>query len=248
MPALDTLQQELWQRIRAHRLDDPDAAFPFSAKLAREEGWTPHFTAKAIEEYRRFVLLCCIDPGGASPSETVDKVWHLHLLYTVDYWEVFCPRVLGQKLHHYPSAGGQQQQRHEDWRGATRLLYLQTFGSPPPPDIWPEDGQTSSRSSRRRPPTLRKLLHYLYMLPLLFLPGCAGNGWGGFFWVLVWMMLIGLINAVTKKKEDAKGRHRETAGTGSDGGGCGSNSSCGSDSSSGSSCSSGCGGCGGGGD
>ncbi|ULT23316.1 hypothetical protein KUH03_29530 [Sphingobacterium sp. E70] len=66
--------------------------------------WT--LQKKAIEEYKKFVYLCCILPDGASPSETVDKVWHMHLMYTQNYWEEFCPEILKRKLHHHPSKGG----------------------------------------------------------------------------------------------------------------------------------------------
>lgn len=64
----------LWKRIQHFSLDHPDADFPFSKKLAKEENWTSSFTAKAIEEYKKFVYLCCTLPNGASPSGIVDKV------------------------------------------------------------------------------------------------------------------------------------------------------------------------------
>ena len=47
---------ELWQRISNYSPDAPGAQLPFSARLAKENGWTPEFTARAIEEYKRFVL------------------------------------------------------------------------------------------------------------------------------------------------------------------------------------------------
>jgi hypothetical protein len=79
-----------WTRIKDFSLDNPNVDFPFSKKLAKEENWTENFTKRAIEEYKKFVYLCCILPKGASPSEIVDKVWHMHLIYTQNYWEEFC--------------------------------------------------------------------------------------------------------------------------------------------------------------
>ena len=88
-----TLQDELWQKIEAFVLDDPYSNFPFSKKLEKENNWSPGFAARAIEEYRKFIYLCCIAPTGASPSDAVDKVWHLHLTYTQNYWISFCKKL-----------------------------------------------------------------------------------------------------------------------------------------------------------
>lgn len=86
--------ESLWNRIQGFSLDAPDADFPFSKKLAKEENWSLDFTRRAIEEYKKFVYLCCILPNGASPSKIIDKVWHMHLIYTQSYWEDFCPNIL----------------------------------------------------------------------------------------------------------------------------------------------------------
>ncbi|MGC4100084.1 glycine-rich domain-containing protein [Ferruginibacter sp.] len=87
-------QQELWKKIQTFQLDDPTSAFPFSRKLAKENHWEQSFTNRAIEEYKKFIFLCCISPSGASPSAIVDEVWHLHLTYTDNYWNRFCRETL----------------------------------------------------------------------------------------------------------------------------------------------------------
>ena len=99
----------LWNRLQEFSLDESSVDFPFSKKLAKEENWTETFTRKAIDEYKKFAYLCCKLPNGASPSEIIDKVWHMHLIYTQNYWEEFCPEVLQQKLHHQPSKGGENE-------------------------------------------------------------------------------------------------------------------------------------------
>jgi hypothetical protein len=45
--------------------------------------------------------------GGhpVSPSPIIDKAWHLHLLYTKEYWSDFCPNILGFNLDHSPHTG-----------------------------------------------------------------------------------------------------------------------------------------------
>ncbi|HEY1107488.1 MAG TPA: TIGR04222 domain-containing membrane protein [Opitutaceae bacterium] len=130
-------QRTLWQRIQAHVLDDPQSASPFSLRLAAENGWKPGFTQRAIEEYRRFAFLATAAGHPVSPSDAVDQVWHLHLLYTRDYWGEFCPRVLGAPLHHGPARGGiAEKEKLTDWYGNTLASYRRFFGEPPA-DLWP---------------------------------------------------------------------------------------------------------------
>src|ERR1700754_4036844 len=130
--------RSLWSSIQQFPLDDPDAAITFSRKLAAQENWSPAFTQEAIEEYRKFIFLCCIAPNGASPSKVVDEVWHLHLTYTRSYWIAFCKNTLGKDIHHHPSKGGTgENHKHEQWYTETLQLYESVFGSPPPANTWP---------------------------------------------------------------------------------------------------------------
>ena len=134
----------LWNRIQQFEFDDAGATITFSRKLADQQKWSTAFTAKAIEEYRKFIFLCCISPNGASPSKTVDEVWHLHLTYTQSYWNAFCKKTLGKDIHHYPSAGGtQENHKHVNWYAETLTLYREIFGTLPPADIWPTAGTQS---------------------------------------------------------------------------------------------------------
>lgn len=234
----------LWQRLQVFTPDDPDASFPFTKKLAQENGWNTSFTLAAMEEYKRFAYLCCILPQGASPSPVVDQVWHLHLCYTINYWEVFCEKILQTKLHHYPSKGGDAEiQKHDNWMQDTLNEYKEIFGTDPPSEIWLETAPGIKQLSPKTASSGKwnKWLPGLAaLLPCVLLMGCeAGSGY--IFFALVIGMSI--INGFAGKK---KGK---ASGDSSSGGGC---SSC-NDSSSG--CSSGdgggdggggCGGCGGG--
>jgi hypothetical protein len=128
---------KIWQKIQTFSLDNPTAALTFSQKLAKEQKWTPSFTHRAIAEYKKFMLLCATCPNGASPSETVDKVWHLHLTFTTNYWVDFCQKTLGKEIHHHPSQGGSvENQKHQDWYEETFKHYVAYFDEPPPQDIW----------------------------------------------------------------------------------------------------------------
>ena len=142
-------QLERWTRIRHHRLDAPGAAFPLSARLAHEQGWTPVFTERVVEEYRRFAFLAVVAGHGVTPSKAVDEAWHLHLLYTRDYWERFCPEALGQPLHHHPSdGGGEDDAKYAGWYAATLASYRRIFGEAPPADVWPSHSAPGPKARR----------------------------------------------------------------------------------------------------
>lgn len=133
-----TLPSPLWEKIRRFELDDPGAALSFTDRLARENGWSLAFALRATEEYKRFMFLLCVTDHPLTPSDEVDQVWHLHLLYTRSYWIDFCQHTLERPIHHGPTRGGQQEQAKFDaWYTRTQQRYAEVFGSPPPADIWP---------------------------------------------------------------------------------------------------------------
>ncbi|MEO5889436.1 MAG: TIGR04222 domain-containing membrane protein [Ferruginibacter sp.] len=134
--------KQLWENIQNFAFDDPASDFPFSKKLQKENNWTSAFTADAIEEYRKFMFLCCILPNGASPSEIVDRVWHLHLTYTTNYWIGFCRTTLHKEIHHFPSKGGTEEKtKHVNWYLQTLEQYAKVFGTSPPASFWPAGPQ-----------------------------------------------------------------------------------------------------------
>lgn len=135
-PATST---DLWKRLEDHSVGPQDAPLSFAARLARENRWSEAQAARVILEYKRFCYLACTAGHEVTPSDAVDQAWHLHLTYSRDYWEVFCPQVLGAPLHHGPTAGGQvERTRYYDQYAATLNSYEVAFDEPPPPDIWPD--------------------------------------------------------------------------------------------------------------
>ncbi|MCW3160672.1 glycine-rich domain-containing protein [Chryseobacterium oryctis] len=232
----------LWNRIQSFSIDDTNSDFPFSKKLAKEENWSSGFTQKAIDEYKKFVYLCCILPNGASPSEIVDKVWHMHLIYTQNYWEKFCPIILQQKLHHNPSKGGSEEKlKHINWFEDTLQSYREIFGQEPPEEIW----KKKEKSKNRR--FWLKGVGMLSVLSLFFiLNSCSKDSDNLFFSGLMGFIIFVVIFFISGSfKNDKKDKNK---GDGDSWGSCGGSSSSCSSSSCGSSCGSGCGGCGGGGD
>jgi hypothetical protein len=134
-PAFDA---ELWARLEAFSIDDAAAEFPFSARLAQENGWSRVQALAVVREYKRFLYLCVRAGHPCTPSDAVDQAWHLHLAYTRSYWEDLCERVLRRPLHHGPTRGGSEERaKYRDWYQATLRSYRQHFGEDPPAAIWP---------------------------------------------------------------------------------------------------------------
>lgn len=132
------LDHPLWSKISRYTIGPDGAAFSFAARLARENGWSAAYAARVVEEYRRFCFLAVTAGQEMTPSDAVDQAWHLHLTYTRDYWERFCPSILGCSLHHGPTAGGTaERHRFFDQYAATLKAYETAFGMPPA-DIWPD--------------------------------------------------------------------------------------------------------------
>lgn len=130
-------QLAIYQRIQAFSLDEADSKFPFSQKLARENGWSTEYTQRVIEEYKKFTFLAVVAGHPVSPSDAVDQVWHLHLTYTHSYWGEFCPNILEMPFHHLPSKGGKSEQdKLKDWYRKTWESYQLFFREIPPADIW----------------------------------------------------------------------------------------------------------------
>jgi hypothetical protein len=146
-----TAGHPVWQRISSYEIGPDDAKLPFAARLARDNGWRIDKTARVIEEYRRFAFLAVTGEAPVTPSDAVDQAWHLHLTYTRDYWEHFCPNVLGKPLHHGPTAGGADERNRFFAQYADTLArYQAAFGAPPPSDIWPSAAQRLLDDPRAR--------------------------------------------------------------------------------------------------
>ncbi|MBV7330701.1 hypothetical protein KFU94_21140 [Chloroflexi bacterium TSY] len=166
-PQFTSEQQTLWQKLASFSLDDPDADFPFSARLASENDWNIEFAHRTIAEYKRFLFLACVAGHPVTPSVDVDQVWHLHLSYTRSYWDELCAQVLEQPLHHAPTAGGHaERQKFNDWYNHTLESYAQLFGTTPPDDIWPQASVRFASSGRIR--QLSNRTHWVLRKPAIW--------------------------------------------------------------------------------
>lgn len=127
---------DLWKRLEAFRFDADTGSEPYSVKLARAEGWSADYTRAVIEEYRRFLYLTQVSEGPVTPSEPVDRAWHMHLTFTRSYWDELCRKVLKGPLHHDPCAGREEMPRYEAQFDETLALYREEFGNEPPGMVW----------------------------------------------------------------------------------------------------------------
>ncbi len=144
-------QRELWQRLDAHDFGTAGCTLTFARKLAREHGWSQTYADGAIREYKRFCFLAAVAGHTVSPSDAVDEVWHQHLTYSRDYWQRFCPDVLGSDLHHAPTRGGRDQNRLHYAQYAETLASYQRWFGPPPEAFWPNAlAQTAGPARFRR--------------------------------------------------------------------------------------------------
>src|SRR4030095_11917811 len=135
----------LWKKIESFQLDDQAASFKFSQRLARENGWTLQLSKRVIEEYKRFIFLCCISEKMITPSDAVDQAWHLHLTFTKSYWIEFCQETLGKQIHHNPTKGGEKEaEKFDECYTRMKQLYQEKFYADPPIDIWPDNEERFS--------------------------------------------------------------------------------------------------------
>src|SRR5688572_7963740 len=129
----------IWVALSHYSIGSQGAALTFSDRLARENGWSSDRAARVIEEYKRFCFLAATARHPVTPSDAVDQAWHLHLTYSRDYWERFCPTVLRCALHHEPSEGGAgERQLFFEQYAATLKSYEHAFGQRAPEDLWPK--------------------------------------------------------------------------------------------------------------
>jgi len=143
-------EASLWNRICDFTLEDPAASFSFTQRLARDNHWSLPFATRVVEEYKRFMFLAVVCDHVVSPSDAVDQVWHLHLVYTRSYWDEFCGEVLQHPIHHGPTRGGKTETtKFVDLYDKTKRSYFDKFGVEPPVEIWPSSEIRFDRSDRK---------------------------------------------------------------------------------------------------
>ncbi|MFT5338074.1 MAG: hypothetical protein ACI9YL_002090 [Luteibaculaceae bacterium] len=159
---MNSKEKTLWHKVLDFNIDDPDSSFTFTDRLCRENNWTMEYALRAVFEYKKFIFLICTTDQAQTPSDQVDQVWHLHLLYTRSYWLDFCKDLLQKNIHHGPTKGIEEKGFFKNQYSSTLEQYSKKFNESPPPDIWPKpQDKTSeiyfSRVNRHRYWVIQKL-------------------------------------------------------------------------------------------
>ena len=63
---------ELLRRLEQFQLDSPEASLPFSARLARENNWSPAYAQRVIADGRPYLLDIHTQRDGIGAAST----WH----------------------------------------------------------------------------------------------------------------------------------------------------------------------------
>ncbi len=148
---MNTTSGGLLARLEGFELDEPGAVLPFTARLARENGWTSARAGRVVREYKRFLFLSAAAGHPVSPPEDVDQAWHLHMVYTRSYWDRLCGEILGKPLHHEPTSGrAKEGEKFHDWYARTLESYQRLIGEKPPEDIWPSPAKRFAHAGEGR--------------------------------------------------------------------------------------------------
>ena len=104
----------------------------------KEYAWTKEYTDVAVTEYRRFINIKKNtkdwDALKVSPSYIVDKVWHMHILDTIDYM-----LTCGDKfIHHKPSGAYMNNEFFRAERYSKAYDMLELDSNPINNEIWPK--------------------------------------------------------------------------------------------------------------
>jgi hypothetical protein len=130
----------LWQKIQSFEFNKPSIKLTFTQRLARENNFSEHFSNQVIEEYKKFIFLCCVSQTHITPSHFVDLAWHLHLTYTKSYWIDLCQNTIERQLHHNPTEGGKSENaKFKNLYNDTLKLYSRYFETKAPKEIWQDD-------------------------------------------------------------------------------------------------------------
>ena len=142
---MEQRQKILYGELLDMQITGPEVSLSFEKRLARENGWSVAFAIEAISEYRKFLFLLLESGHPVTPSDQIDQVWHLHLLYTESYWNDLCERIAKRPLHHGPTAGGAAEgKKFGDWYENTKSSYRKFFDCEPPDEFWPPADQRFS--------------------------------------------------------------------------------------------------------
>lgn len=228
---MTTNELELWQKIEEFQFDKSDIKLTFAKRLARENNISERFANEIIEEYKKFIFLCCVSAHQVTPSHFVDLAWHLHLTYTKSYWIDLCKNTIGKEIHHNPTEGGAFENiKFKNFYKDTISLYKEKFNGNPPIHIWQNDVErfkiaitnidTNKNWIIPKPSFIFRKPHFsvsgIFVFLSVILYSCSKNSGIALSIIGFFIIFIVIIFAVNKKSSQ-----RESNGDTSSSSGCG---------------------------
>lgn len=102
-------------------------------QLMVEYNWTPDYTEHVIYEYMRFMVLRSKNTN-LSPSNEIDKCWHMHLLNPIKYYN-YCMKTFNNIIDHNPEMSYDQKEKKLRLNN-TLVEYKKKYGEFKYPDVW----------------------------------------------------------------------------------------------------------------
>lgn len=70
--------------------------------------WSRYQIECIIDDYKKFMYIAASSDESCTPSKLVDIIWHEHILFTRDYINHWCGKILKKVIHHDPGTPDEQ--------------------------------------------------------------------------------------------------------------------------------------------
>lgn len=81
-----------------------------------------------IEDYKKYMYVAATSDESCTPSKDVDIIWHEHILFTRDYINHWCGKILKKVIHHEPGTPDEQPKFKSAYE-KTQAKIKKTYGS-----------------------------------------------------------------------------------------------------------------------
>ncbi|AYV80042.1 MAG: hypothetical protein Gaeavirus6_17 [Gaeavirus sp.] len=129
--------------------------------------WTPAYAKQVAFEYNRFLELRSIN-SNLSPSDDIDRLWHLHLLNPILYYD-YCATLYHKIIDHNPTDSFNQHARQQRLQN-TITEYLKNYDNFTYPNVWnyktksksKEQPKLKSESESNNPNEIKVTIYYTF--------------------------------------------------------------------------------------
>lgn len=129
-------QDPNWRSQTLNKVMNEYLPFNFDQYVAQELMVSLDQAQDMIFEYRRFILLFGLTGFKLYPSEQVEKVWCIHMAFSVNYID-YCTKTIGLVPYHVPFTGNTTGYDDRAEYANTLSFYTAVFGVNPCSSVWP---------------------------------------------------------------------------------------------------------------